>query len=338
MVARQSSSRKRRKSHPRVVVIGGGTGLSTLLRGVKTYTPDITAVVTVADDGGSSGRLRKEMGILPPGDIRNCIVALAEEESLMSSLFQYRFQQGEGLKGHSIGNLLIVALTDISGDFLTAIRQASKILKIKGKVYPSTTEKVVLLAELDNNTIVEGQSKIMRSEHPIKKVFLRPAEVSPIPEAVQALMEADQIIIGPGSLFTSIIPNLLILDIAEAIGASRAQKIYICNVMTQPGETDGYRAEDHLGKLLEHCPGLTLDIVIVNNSPIPRRLREAYALEGAVAVDFDRSRLEEIGVEVIVEDVANFSNFVRHDPLKLARVLKRLTELERSTPCPSLGK
>jgi uncharacterized cofD-like protein len=338
MVVRQSSSRKRRKSHPKVVAIGGGTGLSTLLRGVKTYTPDITAVVTVADDGGSSGRLRKEMGILPPGDIRNCIVALAEEESLMSSLFQYRFQQGEGLKGHSIGNLLIAALTDISGDFLTAIRQASKILKIKGKVYPSTAEKVVLLAELDNNTIVEGQSRIMRSEYPIKRVFLRPGEVSPIPEAVQALMEADQIIIGPGSLFTSIIPNLLIPDIAEAIGASRAQKIYICNVMTQPGETDGYRAEDHLDKLLEHCPGLALDIVIVNNSPIPRRLREVYALEGAVAVDFNLSRLEEMGVKVIVEDVANFSNFVRHDPLKLAKVLKKLAEPERSTPCPSPGK
>ena len=244
--------RKQLSRGPKIVSVGGGTGLATLLTGLKEYTSNITAIVTVADDGGSSGRLRQQFDILPPGDIRNCLVALADASTMMRDLFQFRFEKGSDLAGHNFGNLFITVMTRLTGDFEKAIRETSKVLALRGQVIPSTLNNVVLVAEHKDGSVTEGEDKIPKANKPIDKVFLRPAGSEATPEALRAIREADLIVLGPGSLYTSIIPNLLIKEITGAIAASRAMKVYVCNVMTQPGETDGYTASNHIKALIEH--------------------------------------------------------------------------------------
>ncbi len=263
---------------PKVVALGGGTGLSTLLRGLKLHTPHITAIVTVADDGGSSGRLRRELGILPPGDFRNCIAALADDESLITRLFQYRFGQGEGLNGHSFGNLFLTALTAVTGSFEQALLEAGRVLAVRGRVLPSTLEDVTLVADLrpagrDSGgelARVRGESAIPKAGRPIERVFLQPERVRAYPEAVRAILEADLIVAGPGSLFTSVLPNLLIPGIRQAVAAATAVKVYVCNIATQPGETDGFDAGQHIGALQRHVGrGLFPWVLVNNNPPLP---------------------------------------------------------------------
>ena len=316
----------------KIVAVGGGTGLSSLLRGLKKYTSNITAVVTVADDGGSSGRLREEIGILPPGDIRNCLVALADEENLMSSLFQYRFTDGESLGGHSFGNLFLAAMTEIAGDFDKAIKQSSKILAIKGKVLPATLCPVTLNAVMEDGQIVEGESHISHDERKIEKVFAKPDVCLPSAGVLEAMAEADLIILGPGSLYTSVIPNLLVKGIVEAINKSRAISLYVCNVMTQPGETDGYTASDHLETLRKHAPGIQINYCLVNDEiPSPSILKK-YKLEGADAVKADVIKIEEMGSRPITASLISESNLVRHDSDKLAERIMRIFEDAANDP------
>ena len=260
---------------PKVVAIGGGTGLSTLLRGLKAYTPCITAIVTVADDGGSSGRLRYELGVLPPGDLRNCIAALADDEALITQLFQYRFGQGSGLDGHSFGNLFITALVAVTGSFERAVVEAARVLAVQGRILPSTLENVTLVADVSNGSDVskslirvQGESSISKAGRPIERVFLRPEGARAYPEAVRAILDADLIVAGPGSLFTSILPNLLVQDIARAVAASSAIKLYVCNVATQPGETDGFDVGSHVAALQRHVGPDLFPSVLANDSPM----------------------------------------------------------------------
>lgn len=315
--------RKQLRRGPKIVVIGGGTGLSVLLRGLKHYTSNLTAIVTVSDDGGSSGRLREDLGILPPGDIRNCLVALADTETLMDELFSYRFDCGGNLTGHSLGNLLIAGMTDIAGDFQSAIDQVSKVLAVRGKVLPSTLENVNLGAELADGSLVYGESNFRSFKSPIKRVFLQPEECSPVQEALSTIAEAEAIILGPGSLYSSVIPNLLVKQISEAVRNSDAVKIYICNVMTEPGETTGYTAAQHLQALIEHCgPGI-VDRVIVNSEVIPPHLLEKYKRQGSDPVKADSKAIEELGAKVIAEDLIYETDLVRHHPEKLAKCIIR---------------
>ncbi|MGI6357968.1 MAG: gluconeogenesis factor YvcK family protein [Bacillota bacterium] len=306
---------------PRIVVIGGGTGLPVLLRGLKELTSNLTAIVTVADDGGSSGRLRGELGILPPGDIRNCLLALATTEPLLERLFQHRFNSGSGLEGHSFGNLFIAAMSEITGDFEKAVKESSKVLAVRGRVLPVTLQDIVLCAEMEDGSTVCGESSISASSLSVKRVFLRPKNVEPLPEALAAIEEADAIVLGPGSLFTSVIPNLLVPGVVEAIAASAAVRIYVCNVMTQPGETDGFTAADHLQALLAHsCPGL-IDQILVNSERIEERLLQRYHAEGADVVSLDQEALEAMGVKVVAADLISQDEVVRHDPSRLAQAV-----------------
>lgn len=325
------NGRYARRHGPKIAAIGGGTGLSTLLRGIKEYTENLTAIVTVADDGGSSGRLRKEMGILPPGDIRNCLVALADAEPLMQRLFQYRFGENDPpeLAGHSFGNLFIAAMCSITGDFEVAVKESSRVLAVRGRVLPSTLDDVVLCAELDDGSVVRGESFIPRCGRAIRRVFLEPADAKALSEAVEAIEDADMIILGPGSLFTSVIPNLLVRGITEAIRESPATKAYVCNVMTQPGETDGYTASDHVRAILEHVGDGVIDYVIVNQGEVPRSLQERYRMEGSFPVVPDVERLSSLGIEFIGGDFVSENNLARHDPAKLAR---SVMELSRKRP------
>ncbi|MFO7172909.1 MAG: YvcK family protein [Bacillota bacterium] len=309
---------------PKVVAIGGGTGLPAVLRGLKEYTANITAVVTVADDGGSSGRLRSEFNILPPGDIRNCLVALADTEPLLERLFQYRFSQGEGLQGHPFGNLFILALTETTGDFYTAIRESSQVLAVRGRVMPSTLSHVVLKAHLADGREVTGESAVGRAGA-IRRVFLDPPDPPPLEDAIQALQEADAIVLGPGSLYTSVIPNLLVPGVAEAVRRSPALKIYVCNIMTQPGETDGYTASRHLRALFEHAGYGLVDYILVNQAPVPEPVLRRYRAEGAEPVRVDLPELQQLGVEVVQADLLEVSGgWVRHDPAKLAYAIVQL--------------
>ncbi len=316
---------------PKVAAIGGGTGIPTLLRGMKHYTSNIAAVVTVADDGGSSGRLRSEFGILPPGDIRNCLVALADTEPLMEKLFQYRFSQGEGLAGHPFGNLFILAMTESTGDFYQAVRASSQVLAIRGRVMPSTLDQVILRAQLEDGRIVSGESVIGKAKSPIRRVFLErvvpeaePAAIRPLQEALQAIEEADVIVLGPGSLYTSIIPNLLVPGVAEAIRRSRALKVYVCNVMTEPGETDSYTASHHMKALIDHAGYGIVDICLVNNAPISAELKSRYAEQGAEPVVID-PQAAKLGIDLVQRDLLDTNTaYVRHDPDKLARIIGEL--------------
>jgi uncharacterized cofD-like protein len=301
---------------PRVVAIGGGTGLSTLLRGLKEYTANITAIVTVADDGGSSGRLRRELGVLPPGDFRNCLAALADAEPLMARLLQYRFPSGSGLEGHSFGNLFIVAMTEITGNFERALRETSRVLAVRGHILPSTLTNVTLCAATNDGEIIRGESKIGHLRRDIRRVYLEP-EAQAYPEAIRAILQADLIVMGPGSLYTSVLPNLLVEGIQRAIRASSALRVYVCNVATQPGETEGYSVQDHVDGLIRHAgPGL-FDYVLANSRPLTNRLPET--VQPVTMADRDLP-----GINVVLADVIADDNNVRHDPKKLADSLMRL--------------
>lgn len=314
------------KKRDQVVVIGGGTGLSVLLRGLKTFPIDITAIVTVADDGGSSGRLRKELDIPPPGDVRNVLIALAEVEPLVEELFQHRFANGNGLSGHSLGNLLLAGMTSVTGDFARGISELSKVLNVRGNVYPAANRSIVLHAEMSDGTIVTGESLIPLAKKQIKRVFLTPSEVEPLIESVQAIYEADIILLGPGSLYTSVLPNVIVPGIQEAIKQSKARKVYICNVMTQSGETDGFTAVDHVQAILDHGGADLVDEILVHSAPISSSLRERYAKEGAMPVEVDHKRLEAMGMKVIQDEfVLEANGVLRHDAVKVSEALLRST-------------
>ena len=316
---------------PKVVAIGGGTGLAALLRGLKVHTPHITAIVTVADDGGSSGRLRRELGLLPPGDFRNCIAALAKDEALITQLFQYRFGQGEALKGHSFGNLFITALAAVTGSFERAILEASRVLAVQGRILPSTLEDVTLVADLkvENSTApsglarVEGESAIPQTRQPIERVFLQPEEARAYPEAVRAILDADLIIAGPGSLFTSVLPNLLVRDVRKAVEASAARRIYVCNVATQPGETDGFDVGQHMSALQRHVGPRLFPFVLANNRELPDQEQPHWQ---PVALHYP----VHAGYEVIAADVVDPAIPWRHDSGRLAeQVLRFCREQEQ---------
>lgn len=311
---------------PKIVAVGGGTGLSVLLQGLKEYTSNLTAVVTVADDGGSSGRLRQQFDILPPGDIRNCLVALADAPSLMQELFQFRFDSPGELSGHSFGNLFITVMTKVTGDFEKAIKESSKVLAIRGRVIPSTLDKVTLVADFKDGSVVEGETLIPKKKSPINKIYLKPLDVKATPEALEAISEAQVIILGPGSLYTSIIPNLLIKDIADSIALSQAVKVYVCNVMTQAGETEGYSAYDHLKTIIEHSSPKITDYCIVNNAHIPRELLERYKHDNSFPVIVDMPKIRHAGYRVIEDDIASVKDYVRHDSQKLARIILGLVQ------------
>jgi len=300
----------------RIVAIGGGTGLSTLLHGLKPFAPheaDITAVVTVTDDGGSSGRLRREFDVTPPGDIRRCMVALSEDEALLSKLFQYRFAEGRGLKGHSFGNLFLTALTNLTGDFAKAVRVSSEVLASRGRIYPSTSENVVLEAELEDGAIVSGETRISKSRRRIRRLHLVPSTCKPLADTLRAIEAADLITFGPGSLFTSVIPNVLVQGISSAIQRSPALKAYFVNLMWQPGETIGFAASDHVAAIREHAGVDLLDVVVVNTTPIRPAQRRKYAAEQAQPVVNDMPKLDAIHVEVVGADLLADGSIVRHD-------------------------
>jgi uncharacterized cofD-like protein len=301
----------------KIVAIGGGTGLSTLLRGLKRRTSNLTAVVTVSDDGGSSGRLQKELGVLPPGDVRNCLVALADDEALVTDLFRFRFTEGEGLSGHSFGNLFLAAMSGVTGNFDKAIQESSRVLNVVGRVLPATLGVVRLCAELDDGSIVEGETKISLAKRPIRRVFFDPPRAEPLDEVLAAIRAADAIVLGPGSLYTSILPNLLVGRVAAEIAASNAVKIYVCNVMTQPGETDGMSAADHIRALFDATGQRMCDYAVVNDEP-PSRLLAAYAMEGQEPVRADFDDVAELGVTPIAAAVVSETDTVRHDPDRLA--------------------
>jgi uncharacterized cofD-like protein len=317
---------RRLNKGPKIVVIGGGTGLSTLLRGIKVYSANITAVVTVADDGGSSGRLRREIGVLPPGDIRNCIAALADEEKLLTELFQYRFQAGDGLTGHSFGNLFLTAMSDITGDIEQAIAASSKVLAVRGRVLPATLSDVKLWAEFSDGRRVEGESNIPQMGGNISRFGCFPDNPPALPAAIKAIDEADYIIIGPGSLYTSIIPNLLVPQIREAIARSQSPRIYICNIMTQPGETESYTVSDHIRAIDNICGQKLFDAVVVHRrSPSPSTLRR-YAKDNSHPVYLDREEVAKLQRRVVIANVMEEdpeTGYVRHNHHKLAQVLLR---------------
>lgn len=310
---------------PKIVVLGGGTGLSNLLRGLKQFSHNITAIVTVADDGGSSGRLRREIGMLPPGDIRNCLSALADEEKLLTELFQYRFRAGNGLIGHSFGNLFLTAMNDITGDLEQAIAASSKVLAVRGEVLPSTLNDVKLWAELSDGRRIEGESNITKAMGKIVTLGCTPSNPPAVPKALKAIQEADCIIIGPGSLYTSIIPNLLIPEIVAAIAQRSVPRIYICNIMTEPGETDGYTVADHIRAIDRACNKPLFDAVLVQRRPPSAAALERYGKVGAETVLLDRATVIESGRRIILANVMEekSNGAVRHDPQKLARVLVR---------------
>lgn len=328
-VVDELTSHRRRERGPRIVVIGGGHGLSTLLRGLKEHSHNITAIVTVADDGGSSGRLRRSMGILPPGDIRNCLAALSNDEAMLAQLFQYRFPNGtSGLDGHSFGNLFISALAEITGSFEEAVAESGRVLSVSGRVLPSTLHDVRLVADvrlpaLVTEVRVEGESRIPESAGQVRRVWLEPNNPQAFPQAIQAILAADMILIGPGSLYTSILPNLLVPDIAAAVRASRGLKIYICNVATQPGETDGYSCGDHVRALEEHAGGDLFEMVVSNRN-----------CEGDLPEDIDWVRTEEdlaVDYPIYQSDLIDPARPWRHSAEKLAQVLMDLLQ-ERTGP------
>ncbi|MFZ0036200.1 MAG: gluconeogenesis factor YvcK family protein [Candidatus Acidiferrales bacterium] len=317
----------------RIVAMGGGTGLSTLLRGLKEYVArrkeerrrlpisDLAAVVTVTDDGGSSGRLRREYSVLPPGDIRNCMVALSKDEALLSHLFQYRFAKGGALRGHSFGNIFLTALTQVTGDFPEAVRLSGQVLAIRGRIFPSTESNVTLEAVLENGNIIRGETKISRSRSRIRLVRLVPRRVKPLPEVLEAIREADLILIGPGSLYTSLIPNLLLSQVKEALVRSRATRVYIANLMTQPGETDGYSVADHVRAIYDHTQEGLFDWVVLNRKPVTPSALRRYRATGAEPVGKSQKELARMGLGCVTADLLQEGKVVRHDQRRLARVV-----------------
>lgn len=312
---------------PQVVVIGGGTGMPVLLRGLKDLPIDLKALVTVADDGGSSGRLRSEMGMPAPGDVRNCLAALSDAEPMLLDLFQHRFKEGNGLSGHSMGNLLLAAMSSVSGDFYTGIKEISRVLSVKGKIYPISNESMSLHAEMSDGSIITGESNIPLAGKRIKRVFLSPNPLKPLPHAIKAICDADMVIISPGSLYTSILPNLIFPEIDEALRQTKAKVVYICNVMTQAGETTGYKASDHIQAITDHLGERTVDAIIVHNEPIAKDMQQAYATEKSVPVEYDIEKLINMGIEIIEGDIIDHeSQILRHDTQKVARLIYALME------------
>ena len=310
---------------PKIVVIGGGTGLSTMLRGLKNYTSNITAIVTVGDDGGGSGVLREDLGILPPGDIRNCILALARTEPLMEELLQYRFKDGR-LKNQNFGNLFLAAMDGISDNFEDAVQKMSSVLAVKGKVLPVTLEDMVLEAELENGNRVRGESiigeEVIEQDSRIKKLKIFPEDAKALDDAISAIEDADAIVLGPGSLYTSILPNLLVKDITRSIKKSKALKLYICNIMTQPGETQKFSVSDHIKVIFDHCGRDIIDCVIANEESIHPDLRDKYYAEGSDIVNLDIEELEKLGVDVVKDDLTETQKtYVRHNAQKLAKII-----------------
>jgi uncharacterized cofD-like protein len=347
-LTRVSAQQKSRLKSPlRVVSVGGGTGLSTLLSGLKRYarsaleggqpgTPlvDITAVVTVSDDGGSSGRLRRDFDILPPGDIRNCMTALSEDEHLLSHLFEYRFVNGRGLKGHSFGNLFLTAMHQITGDFAQAVKLSSEILAIRGHIFPATSSNVSLEAVLANGSVVRGESKIGKSRSAIQTVRLSPTNCEPLAETLEAIEKADLITLGPGSLYTSVIPNLLVNGVPEAIHRSSAMKVYFVNLMWQPGETINFSASQHVQAIHTHAGLNLIDTVVLNSAPISPTLKRKYAREQAKPVENDFENLTRTGVKIVTADLISNVTFprhaIRHDPEALANVVIDLASRSRA--------
>jgi uncharacterized cofD-like protein len=337
----ETQSADRRKSL-RVVAIGGGTGLSTLLRGLKrfVYVPqgsphidpksekapclvrDLVAVVTVTDDGGSSGRLREDFKMLPPGDVRNCMVALSEDEHLLSRLFQYRFEHGE-LGGHSFGNLFVAALTDIVGDFAQAVQMSSQILATRGRIYPATNVDVTLAARMDDGSLVEGETNITASKQRIVELMLEPATAGPLPETLEAIANADLVTLGPGSLYTSLITNLLVRGVPEALASTRATRVFVCNLMTQANESIGLTASQHIEKIMAHCDtgAPIFDYALINTAPISPVLLDKYAREGQEPIVADLERIRALGVEPIVGSFVHEGDVLRHDYDRVAEAL-----------------
>ena len=329
----------------RVVAIGGGTGLSTLLKGLKRYVfspaemiteppeiaviRDLSAVVTVSDDGGSSGRLRKELNMLPPGDIRNCIVALSEDEALLSKLFRHRFDKGSGLEGHSFGNLFLAALTSLTSDFSEAVRLSSEILLTRGHIYPATTSNIELEALMEDGTRVRGETKITASKGRIKELFVVPSNVGPMPQTLEAIANADLITIGPGSLFTSLIPNLLVRGIPQAIVESPATKVYVCNLMTQANESLGLTAADHIRALNRHAQGQLFDYALINRTPASEEMTAKYATEGACQIVNDLDAVEAMGVIPVLGDYLEEAGVARHNTARVAHDLMQLATQRR---------
>ena len=336
----QATEKTARERGLRVVAIGGGTGLSTLLKGLKRFVlapaeipfaqagapviRDLCAVVTVSDDGGSSGRLRKELNMLPPGDIRNCIVALSEDEALLSKLFRHRFDKGSGLEGHSFGNLFLAALTSLTSDFSEAVRLSSEILLTRGHIYPSTTSNIELEALMEDGTRVRGETKITASKVRIRELFLVPPDVGPMPQTLEAIAHADVITIGPGSLFTSLIPNLLVRGIAQAIVESPATKVYICNLMTQANESLGLTAADHIRALNRHAQKQIFDFALINRTPVSSEMKAKYALEGACQIVNDLDAIEALGVVPVLGDYLEEDGVARHNTARVSRDLLQL--------------
>lgn len=316
---------------PKIVVIGGGTGLSVLLRGLKLFTSNITAIVTVTDDGGGSGKLREDLGMLPPGDIRNCILALADMEPTMEQLLQHRFKEGD-LKGQSFGNLLIASMNDISDNFEEAIKKISDVLAVTGKVLPVTLKDVTLYAKLKNGSVIKGESSIpikcLELNSPIENIFIRPKDARAIKEAVDAIDNADLVLLGPGSLYTSVIPNLLVKNIKESLNRTKALKIYVSNVMTQPGETDNYTVYEHVDALLRHWLDASIDYVVANTGGISDVIGKKYGTEGAEVIKLtqeDKEKLRAKGIKLITEDLIDIKeDYVRHDAVKLSRIIINL--------------
>ncbi len=321
----------------RIVAIGGGTGLSAVLRGLKEYMAssprsggpdakrypitDLAAVVTVTDDGGSSGRLRREYSILPPGDIRNCMVALSDDETLLSRLFQFRFHAGRGLRGHSFGNLFLTALSNVTGDFAEAVRVSSQVLAIRGRIYPATIQNVSLEASMEDGRTVKGETRIARARGRIRRVNLAPRLVKPLPDVMQAIEQAGLILLGPGSLYTSVIPNLLVTGVADAIARSQATRVYIPNLMTQPGETDGMTVAGHVRAIYRHTGRKLLDWVVINNQEISPDIARRYRASDAEPVRTDLSELQRLGLRCAFENLLDENSVVRHNSARLARLL-----------------
>ncbi|WP_175073676.1 YvcK family protein [Terribacillus sp. AE2B 122] len=306
----------------KIVAIGGGTGMPVLLRGLKQLPVDLSAIVTVADDGGSSGKLRTELAMPAPGDIRNVIAALADAEPMLIDLFQHRFKDGNGLSGHSMGNLLLAAMTSISGDFYNGIKEISRVLKVKGNIYPIANQNVVLHAEMTDGEIVTGESNIPLANKQIKRVFVSPLPVKPLPDAIEAIKQADLIVISPGSLYTSVMPNLIVPEIENALRDAPGKVVYVCNVMTQYGETTGYTAGDHIQAIHDHIGADIVSTIVVNNSSIEQDIRENYAEEHAEPVIYDISRLKSLGLKVIEADIIDHDQLkLRHDTHKIAKLL-----------------
>ena len=323
-----------KKGGLKIVAIGGGTGLSTLLAGLKqrvdkhhdeeVWIENLAAIVTVSDDGGSSGRLRDELQMLPPGDIRNCMIALSEDSTLLSRLFRYRFRGDGALGGHSFGNLFLAALTEITGDFVEAVRLSSEVLASKGHIYPATINDVRLVAELEDGTLVRGETQITASRSGIRSLRLEPEHCLPLPEALAAIRTADVITVGPGSLYTSILPNLLVARVGQAIGDAQATKIFICNLMTQPGETDGYTARQHLEMVKKYAPEIHFDFVIVNSRPVSEEQQRRYAAEGANQIGLEKDAIDKVvdgDTEVVRAELLAEGEKARHDSESLASVV-----------------